>query len=142
MLGRGRIPSAVLLVALAVAACGGGGGDGGGGGASPTALPQASLPPELPVVSCLPGGPFVTSPCSIPIETMYAQVAANGPFDEVRATVVGVADCANPREFPAATERPKEYFWMVRFAKGDTDFGGFVATGGRLGLVCAPFTGT
>jgi len=44
-------------------------------------------------------------------------------------------------EFPAATERPKEYFWMVRFAKGDTDFGGFVATGGRLGVVCTPFTG-
>ena len=140
MLGRGRMPSAVLLVALAVAACGGGGGGGGGGGAA-TAPPQASLPAELPVVSCLPGGPFVTSPCSVPIRTMYAQVAGNGPFDEVRATVVGVADCANPREFPAGTPRPKEYFWMVRFAKGDTDFGGFVATGGRLALVCAPFTG-
>lgn len=139
MLGRGRIPSAVLLVALVVAACGGGGGGGGGGAA--TAPPRASLPPDLPVVSCLPGGPFVTSPCSVPIESVYAQVAANGPFDEVRATVVGVADCANPREFPAGTERPKNYFWMVRFAKGDTDFGGFVATGGRLELVCAPFTG-
>ena len=139
MLGRGRMPSAVLLVALAVAACGGG--EGGGGGGAATAPPQASLPAELPVVSCLPGGPFVTSPCSVPIRTMYAQVAGNGPFDEVRATVVGVADCANPREFPAGTPRPKEYFWMVRFAKGDTDFGGFVATGGRLALVCAPFTG-
>ena len=139
MLGRGWTPGAVLLVALAVAACGGGGGGGGGGGAA-TAPPQASLPAELPVVSCLPGGPFVTSPCSVPIRTMYAQVAGNGPFDEVRATVVGVADCANPREFPTGTPRPKEYFWMVRFAKGDTDFGGFVATGGRLALVCTPFT--
>lgn len=141
MLGRGRMPSAVLLVALAVAACGGGG-EGGGEGGAATAPPQASLPAELPVVSCLPGGPFVTSPCSVPIRTMYAQVAGSGPFDEVRATVVGVADCANPREFPAGTPRPKEYFWMVRFAKGDTDFGGFVATGGRLALVCAPFTAT
>ncbi len=137
MLG-GRTSSAALLVALAVAACGGGGSGNGGGAA--TAPPQASLPAELPVVSCLPGGPFVTSPCSVPIRTMYAQVAGNGPFDEVRATVVGVADCANRREFPAGTPRPKEYFWMVRFAKGDTDFGGFVATGGRLALVCAPFT--
>ncbi len=141
MLGRIRVSSAVVAVALFAAACGGGGGGGGGGGAA-TAPPKASLPPELPVVSCLPGGPFVTSPCSVPIETIYAQVAGDGPFEEVRATVVGVADCANPREFPAGTDRPKEYFWMVRFAKGGTDFGGFVATGGRVALVCEPFTGT
>ena len=141
MLGRIRRASAVVAVALAVVACGGGGGGGGGGGAA-TAPPKASLPPDLPVVSCLPGGPFVTSPCSVPIETMYSQVAQNGPFDEVRATVVGVADCANPREFPTATERPKQYFWMVRFDKAGTDYGGFVATGGKIALVCAPFTGT
>lgn len=135
--GAGAATGAVLAVALAVAACGGGG---GGGGGAATAPPKASLPPELPVLSCLPGGPFVTSPCSVPIETMYAQVAANGPFDGVRATVVGVADCANPRVFPSGTERPKQYFWMVRFEKGDTDFGGFVGTGGKLAAVCTPFT--
>jgi hypothetical protein len=141
MLGRIRGSSVVLAVALVAAACGGGGGGGGGGGAA-TAPAKASLPPDLPVVSCLPGGPFVTSPCSVPIETMYAQVAGNGPFDEVRATVVGVADCANPREFPSGTERPKEYFWMVRFDKAGTDFGGYVATGGKIALVCEPFTGS
>jgi hypothetical protein len=139
MVGRIRAPGAVLALVLVVAACGGGGGGGGGGAA--TAPPKASLPAELPVVSCLPGGPFVTSPCSVPIETMFAQVGGNGPFDEARATVVGVADCANPREFPAGTERPKQYYWMVRFDKAGTDYGGFVATGGKIALVCTPFTG-
>ena len=138
MAGRIRKSSVVLAAALAAAACGGGG---GGGGGAATAPPKASLPPELPVVSCLPGGPFATSPCSVPIEEMYAQVAANGPFDEVRATVVGVADCTNPREFPAGTERPKSYFWMVRFNKAGTDYGGFVGTGGKLALICTPYTG-
>jgi hypothetical protein len=140
MFGRSRAPIAVLALGLALGACGGGGGGGGGGAA--TAPPKASLPPDLPVVACLPGGPFATSPCSVPIETMYAQVASFGPFDEARATVVGVADCAAPREFPSGTPRPKQYYWMVRFDKSGTDYGGFVATGGKIALVCTPYAGT
>jgi hypothetical protein len=135
-----RASGVLLLVALAIAACGGGAAAGAPGAA--TAPPKASLPPDLKVVSCLPAGPFTTSPCSGPIETMYAQVAGSGPFDDVRVTVVGVADCANPRTFPAGTAKPKDYFWMVRFRKGDADFGGLVGTGGKLVAVCTPFTGT
>ena len=134
--GGGILAAAVLLVA----ACGGGGG-GGAGPAAETPPPQATLPADLPVISCFPKGPFTTAPCSLPIEMIYAQVSENGPFEGVRVTTVGVADCANPREFPAGTPRPSEWFWMVRFDKGGTDYGGFVGTGGRLGTVCAPFTG-
>ncbi len=142
MHGRVLAAGAVLLVAMAVAACGGGGGDGGGGGGAATAPPKATVPPDLEIISCFPAGPFTTAPCSSPIETIYAQVAANGPFDGVRVTTVGVADCANPREFPAGTPRPETWWWMVRLDKGGTDYGGFVGTGGKLGPVCAPFTGS
>jgi hypothetical protein len=143
MLGRVRMVGGVLAVALAAGACGGGGGGGGGAGAgAATAPPKATLPADLPIVSCFPDGPFTTAPCSSPIETIYAQVSDNGPFDGVRVTTVGVADCANPREFPAGTQRPTDWYWMVRFDKGGTDYGGFVGTGGKLGVICAPFTGT
>jgi hypothetical protein len=129
----------LAALALLVAACGGGGGGGNGPGAV-TAPPKATLPPDLPIVSCFPNGPFTTAPCSNPIETIFAQVAAEAPFDGVRVTTVGVADCANPREFPSGTPRPTEWWWMVRFDKGGTDYGGFVGTGGKLGVICTPFT--
>ncbi len=130
-----------VALAFAAGACGGGGGGGGGGAGTPTDVPRATLPPDLPIIACYPDGPFTTAPCSSPIEALYAQVAEDGPFDGVRVTTVGVADCANPREFPAGTPRPTEWYWMVRFDKGGTDYGGFMGTGGRLGTVCAPFTG-
>lgn len=139
MQGRAKLLGVVMAAGMLAAACGGGGG--GGVAASPTDPPKATLPPELPVVSCLGAGPFQTTPCGGPIETMYAQVAQYGPFTDVRATTVGVMDCANPREFPAATGKPTEYFWMIRFSKGEEDYGGFIRTGGRLGDICAPFTG-
>jgi hypothetical protein len=138
--GRLRGIGALAAVLLLAAACGGGGGGGDNGGAVPTDPPTATLPPDLPVISCFPAGPFTTAPCSGPIETIFAQVGENGPFDGVRVTTVGVADCANPREFPAGTPRPTEWWWMVRFDKGGTDYGGFVGTGGKLGVICAPFT--
>ncbi len=96
--------------------------------------------PDLAVLECFPAGPFTTVPCSRAVETIYAQVAANGPYDGVRVRTVGVADCANPREWPAATPRTSEWWQMVRFEKGGTDYGGFVGTGGKLGVICAPFT--
>lgn len=129
----------VVAIALLVAACGGGGGGDDVAGV-PTDPPKASLPADLPVLSCLTAGPFTTAPCSRPIETIFAQVGTNGPFDGVRVTTVGVADCANPREFPAGTPRPTEWWQMVRFEKGGTDYGGFVGTGGKLGAICSPFT--
>lgn len=139
--GRRRLLGAIAAVALVAAACGGGGGGGGNEGpAAVTDPPMATLPADLPVVSCFPDGPFTTAPCSNPIETIFAQVGQNGPFTGVRVTTVGVADCANPREFPAGTPRPTEWWWMVRFDKGDADYGGFVGTGGKLGVLCQPFT--
>jgi hypothetical protein len=129
---------ALATVALLAAACGGGG---GGENAAPTDPPRATLPADLKVLACLPNGPFTTAPCRNPIETIFAQVSANAPFDGVRVTTVGLADCSNPREWPGETPRPTEWWWMVRFDKGGTDYGGFVGTGGVLGPVCAPFTG-
>lgn len=134
--GLGALAAAAMLVV----ACGGGGGE-PEPDAGPTDPPKATLPPDLKVLSCLPNGPFTTAPCSGPIETIFAQVAASGPYDGVRVTTVGLADCANPREWPGETPRPTEWWWMVRFDKGGTDYGGFVGTGGVLGPVCAPFTG-
>jgi hypothetical protein len=138
---RGSLRGLGLLgaAALLAAACGGGG---GGGGGAATAQPKGSPPADLKVISCFPNGPFTTAPCSRPIGTIYDQVAQYGPFDGVRVTTVGVADCANPREFAASTPRPNEWFWMVRFDKSGTDYGGFVGTGNKLGTVCAPFTGS
>ncbi len=129
----------LVALALLAAACGGGGG-GGGGAAVPTDPPKATLPPDLAVLECFPAGPFTTVPCSRAVETIYAQVAANGPYEVVRVRTVGVADCANPREWPEATPRTSEWWQMVRFDKGGTDYGGFVGTGGKLGVICAPFT--
>ncbi len=140
MVGRARGGMALAALVVMVAACGGGGSGGGGGAAAETPPPKATLPADLPVISCFPKGPFTTAPCSKPIETIYAQVSESGPFDGVRVTTVGVADCANPREFPAGTPRPTEWYWMVRFDRGGTDYGGFVGTGGRLGTVCIPFS--
>ena len=133
--GLGLVVTSMLLVA----ACGGGGGP--AGTARPTEPAKASLPPDLPVISCIGDGPFRSTPCGSYIEEIYAQVAASGPFSEVRATTVGVADCANPRQFPSETGKPKDWYWMVRFNKDGTDYGGFVGTGGRLGVICTPFTG-
>jgi hypothetical protein len=140
MRGPARWLGLLVTLGMLATACGGGGG-GGGANAGPTEPPTATLPADLPIVSCVGSGPFMTTPCGTPIETMYAQVASFGPFSEGRATTVGVMDCANPREFPSGTPKPTDYFWMVRFAKDGTDYGGFVGTGGKLGLVCAPFTG-
>jgi hypothetical protein len=140
MRSRARSIGASLLMAAVVAACGGGG---GGGGGAATAPPRASLPPDLPIVSCFPNGPFTTAPCERPIEAIYALVAASGPFDGVRVTTVGVNDCAAPRDWPSSTPRPAaaDWHWMVRFEKGGTDYGGFVGTGGKIGEICLPFTG-
>lgn len=132
---------ALAVAALLAAACGGGGG-GGGQAAGPTDPPKATLPPDLPVISCFPNGPFTTAPCSGPIETIFAQVSQNAPFDGVRVSTVGVNDCTLPREFAGETPRPTEWWWMVRFDKGGTDYGGFVGTGGKLGEICAPFSGS
>lgn len=133
--GLGLLAASVMLAA----ACGGGGG--GGAAASPTEPPRATLPPDLPVLSCRGEGPFSTVPCGSAIEEMYAQVSSSGPFSGVRATTVGVADCANPRVFAAPTGKPTQWFWMVRFEKDGVDYGGFVGTGGKLGTICTPFTG-
>lgn len=142
----GRLGGLGAVVALVtfVVACGGGGGGGGGGGADlSTDAPRATLPPDLPIVSCYSSGPFTTTPCSGPIETIFAQVNASGPFEGVRVTTVGVNDCAAPRTWPDATPRPtlEEWHWMVRFENDGVDYGGFVGTGGRLGEICIPFTG-
>lgn len=140
MRGRAQWLGLIAAAGLLAGACGGGGG-GGGANAVPTEPPKATLPADLPIVSCVGKGPFMTTPCGSSIETVYAQVASFGPFSEVRATTVGVMDCANPREFPSATAKPTDYFWMVRFAKDGMDYGGFVGVGGKLGTVCTPFTG-
>lgn len=143
MVGGVRRLTALTALAVALAACGGANnGVGGGGGGAATAPAKETLPPDLKVTSCVPTGPYIAGKCSDPIETIFAQVSSKGPFDEVRVTVVGTMDCANPREFPAATPNPKAYYWMVRFAKGGTDSGGFVGAGGKLGTICTPFTGT
>lgn len=132
----------LTALAVALAACGGANAGGGGDAGAATAPAKETLPPDLKVTSCVPSGPYIAGNCSNPIETMFAQVSSKGPFDEVRVTVVGSMDCANPREFPAGTPNPKDYYWMVRFAHGGTDFGGFVGAGGKLGTICTPFTGT
>jgi hypothetical protein len=133
---------ALAAVAALLVGCGGGGGGGGGAGQA-TDAPKATLPADLAIISCYSNGPFTTTPCSGPIETIFAQVSSSGPFTGVRVTTVGVNDCAAPRSWAEATPRPAvdEWHWMVRFEKGGEDYGGFVGTGGRLGEICVPFTG-